>query len=150
KHQNGDEREQDQPEDFSGNQRAQLLDCSQALQDPIQHAEHAGPECAAHERQDDQLPCAALGAFLAQPLQCGAPLGLEDMRQRRLSHLPSTSASSRICAPPVSFRNSSSRLASPAWCWRRTSSTVPAATILPCWMIAIGSHIVSAISSVCV
>src|SRR5262249_44918176 len=129
--------EQDQAEDLPRNERAQLLDRPQALQDPVQHAEHPRPERAADERQYDQLAGAAAGALFAQPLQRGAPLGLEHVRERRLLHLPSTSATSRTCAPPVSFRNSSSRLASPALCWRRTSSTVPAATILPCWMIAI-------------
>src|SRR6266496_2327760 len=119
-----------------------------------EEARQRGDDVRQHQNRDegqhDELPGAALRALLTQPLQRRAPLRLEYVRERRLLHRPSTSASSRIWAPPVSFRNSSSRLASPAWCWRRTSLTVPAATTLPCWMMAIWSHIASATSSVCV
>src|SRR6266568_3190886 len=132
-----DVREQDQAEDFSRDQRPQLLDRTQRLQDLVQDAKDAEPERPRDDRQNDELPGAAAGALFAQPLQRGPPFGLEHMRERRLLHRPSTSTSSRTWAPPVSFRKSSSRLASPAWCWRRTSLTVPAATVLPCWMIAI-------------
>src|SRR6266516_704177 len=149
-HENRDEREQDQAEDFSRDQRPQLLDRTQRLQDLVQDAKDAEPERPCDDRQDDELPGAAAGALFAQSLQRGPPFGLEHMRERRLLHRPSTSTSSRTWAPPVSFRKSSSRLASPAWCWRRTSLTVPAATVLPCCMIAIWSHIASATSSVCV
>src|SRR5206468_6466265 len=102
------------------------------------------------DREDDELAGAAARALLAEPLEHGAPLGLQHVPQRGLLHHPSTSTSSRTCAPPVSLRNSSSSVASPARCWRRTSSTVPAATIRPCWMMAIRSHIACATSSVCV
>src|SRR6185312_6678884 len=149
-HQDGDEGQQNEAKNFSGNQRAELFDRAQAAQDAKQHVEHEPPERATDQREQNELAAAAARALLANALQRRPPLGLEYVQQRRLLHRPRTSASSRTCAPPVSFRNSSSRLASPAWCWRRTSFTVPAAMILPCWMIAIWSHIASAISSVCV
>src|SRR5207244_12643173 len=117
--------------------------------------EDSDPEPRGHEDQDEQLARAAARALLADPLQGGAPLRLEYAPQRWLggdphaaAPSPRTSASSRTWAPPVSFRNSSSRLASPARCWCRRSSTVPSATILPCWMMATRSHIASATSSV--
>ena len=113
-HQDRDERQQDEPEDFSGDQGPELLDAAQSLQDPVENPKYTGPERAADQRQNDELAGAAFGTLLAQPLQRGAPLRLQDVRERRLLHRPSTSASSRICAPPVSLRKSSSRLASPA------------------------------------
>src|SRR5256885_11033515 len=149
-HQDGNEGQQNEAENLAGDQRAQFFDAAQRFQDPIQHAEHADPEAASHQCENDELAGPALRALFTHALERGAPFWGEHVRQRRLFHLPRTSASSRTCAPPVSLRNNSSRLASPALCWRRTSATVPAATILPCWMMAIWSHIASATSSVCV
>src|SRR5216684_88839 len=150
--QDGDERQQDQAEQLARQQRSELLHAAEVLQNLVEHAEHAKPERYPNDCEDDQLPVAAAVPLLTEPLQRRAPLRLEHVPQRRLRHgaspLPSTSASSRTCAPPVSFKNSSSRLASPTWCWCRRSATVPEATIRPCWMIAILSHIASATSRV--
>src|SRR5438477_3684154 len=154
-HQDRDERQQHQAQQLAREQRTQLLDAPEVAQDHVQHPEHGQPKQRPHAHQQQQLSRAATRALLADPLQCGPPLGLEHAPQRRLRHgapspppWPSTSANSRTWAPPVSFRNSSSRLASPARCCRRRSSTVPSATILPCWMMATRSHIASATSSV--
>ena len=48
---------------------------------PSSSTEDPQPERAADQRQDDELAGAAARAFLAQPLQRGAPLGLQDMRE---------------------------------------------------------------------
>src|SRR5437667_32016 len=88
------------------------------------------------EGEDEELDAAAPVPLLADALQRGAPLRLEHVAQGGLLHRPSTSASSRASTPPVSLRNSSSRLASPAWCCRRRSATVPLATMRPCCMMA--------------
>src|SRR6266550_4604019 len=151
-HQDGYEGKQNEPEDLARDERSQLFDSAEIAQDEKQHAEDACPERPTDNDQNDELAAAALGALFPQPLQRGPPFGLQHVGERRLlDHVPpNTSTRSRTWAPPVSLRNSSSRLASPAWCWRRTSLTVPAATVLPCWMIAIWSHIASATSSVCV
>src|SRR5436190_5645113 len=151
-HQDGYEGKQNEPEDLARDERSQLFDSAEIAQDEKQHAEDACPERPSDNDQNDELAAAALGALFTQPLQRGPPFGLPHVGERRLlDHVPpNTSTRSRTWAPPVSLRNSSSRLASPAWCWRRTSLTVPAATVLPCWMIAIWSHIASATSSVCV
>src|SRR5256885_15077842 len=94
-----------------------------SLEDPVEDGEHADPEGQPHEGQDEQLGRSPAGALFADPLQGGAPLGLEHPPERGLRHAarppslfppPSTSTKSRTCAPPVSFKNSSSRLASPA------------------------------------
>src|SRR5690348_4578985 len=146
--QDRDEREQGEPEHLAGQEGAELFDAAEIAQNHVEDAEHAGPERESDGAEQDQLAAAPFRPLLPDPLEGGPPLGLEDVEQRRLIHLPSTSASSLACAPPVSLRNSSSRLASPAWCCFRMSSTVPSATIFPCWMIAIRSHIVSATSSV--
>src|SRR5947208_2925834 len=151
-HQDGYEGKQNEPEDLARDERSQLFDSAEIAQDEKQHAEDACPERPSDNDQNDELAAAALGALFPQPLQRGPPFGLQHVGERRLlDHVPpNTSTRSRTWAPPVSLRNSSSRLASPAWCWRRTSLTVPAATVLPCWMIAIWSHIASATSRVCV
>src|SRR5213594_3550358 len=156
-HENADEREEHDPEDLAGEQRPEVFHAAEVLEDPVEDGEYADPEGQPHEGQDEQLGRAPAGALFADPLQGGAPLGLEHPPERGLRHAarppsllppPSTSTKSRTCAPPVSFKNSSSRLASPARCCRRRSSTVPSATILPCWRIATRSHIASATSSV--
>src|SRR6266508_1393068 len=106
------ERQEYESEHLSGNQRSELLDRTQALQDLEQHTEDARPEQPSDDREDDELAGAAAGALLTQALQRGPPFGLQDVGERRLlDHAtlpPRTSASSRTCAPPVSFRKSSS------------------------------------------
>src|SRR3989449_3390290 len=106
-------------------QRPEVFHAAEVLEDPVEDGEHADPEGQAHEGQDEQLGRAPAGALFADPLQGGAPLGLEHPPERGLRHAarppslfppPSTSTKSRTCAPPVSFKNSSSRLASPARC----------------------------------
>src|SRR5205807_2430548 len=155
-HQDGDEGQEDHPEHLAGKQGAQVWVGPEVPQHQVENPIDGEPEQRPHGHEQQQLARAAARAFLADALQRGPPLGLEHTPQRRLGHgapsppppWPSTSASSRTWTPPVSFRNSSSRLASPARCCRRRSSTVPSATILPCWMIATRSHIASATSSV--
>src|SRR4029077_6441897 len=151
---NPDKREQHDAEHLAGEQRPDVLHAPEVLEDPVQDAEDADPEGHAHQDQDEQLARAPARTLLSDPLERGSPLGLEHAPQRGLgeghaaSPSPRTSASSRTCAPPVSFKNSSSRLASPAPCCCRRFSTVPSATILPCWMMATRPHIASATSSV--
>src|SRR5205085_7399 len=153
-HEDADEGEEHDAQNLGGEERPDVFHSTEVLEDQVEGAEHADPECHAYYGQREQLARPAAQALLADPLQGGPPLGLEHAPQRRLGHgapsppWPNTSASSRTWAPPVSLRNSSSRLASPARCCRRRSSTVPSATILPCWMMATRSHIASATSSV--
>src|SRR5256885_9263292 len=51
-----------------------------SLEDPVEDGEHADPEGQPHEGQDEQLGRAPAGALFADPLQGGAPLGLEHPR----------------------------------------------------------------------
>ncbi len=94
-HEDRDKRQEDESEDLSGNQRSELLDRTQALQDLEQHTEDARPEQASDDRQDDELAGAAAGALLTQPLERGPPFGLQDVGERRLLHAPRTSTKSR-------------------------------------------------------
>src|SRR4029077_13119026 len=94
-YQDGYEGEQDQAENLAGNERSQLLDFPQIPQNQVQHAEDAGPERPADDDQDDELAAATLLPFLAQPLQRGAPLRRQHVRERRLLHAPRTSIKSR-------------------------------------------------------
>src|SRR5207302_366870 len=110
---------------LAGEQRPEVFDAAEVLEDVVQHAVHADPEGEPDDAEDEELAAAASGPLLADALQRGAPLRLEHVAQGRLLHRPSTSASSRASTPPVSLRNSSSKLASPAWCCRRRSATVP-------------------------
>jgi len=75
-HQDRYEGKQNQAEHLAGNERAQLLHRTQRLQDLVEDAEHTRPEQSADQCQDDELAAAAPGAFFAQPLQGGPPLGL--------------------------------------------------------------------------
>src|SRR5207247_575067 len=136
-HEDADEREEHDPEDLAGEQRPEVFHAAEVLEDPVEDGEHADPEGEPHEGQDEQLGRAPAGALFADPLQGGAPLGLEHPPERGLRHAarppslfppPSTSTKSRTCAPPVSFKNSSSRLASPARRYWRRWATLPAAT----------------------
>ena len=67
-HQDGYKGEEDQPEDLAGNQRTQLFDCAQGLENPIQDTEDTDPEGAADQREHNELPAAAVRALLTQPL----------------------------------------------------------------------------------
>src|SRR5439155_2628391 len=154
-HEDRNEGKEHHAEHLPGQQRTQVGVGPEVPQHQVQQQVDGKPEQNADDHQGAQFPGPPPRALLADSCQRRAPLGLEHPPQRRLFHAacppspsPSTSTRSRTCAPPVSFKNSSSRLASPARCCRRRSSTVPSATILPCWMMATRSHIASATSSV--
>ena len=67
-HQDGYKGEQDEAQDLAGNQRTQLFDRAQGLENPIQHAEDADPERPADQREHNELAGAAVGALLTQAL----------------------------------------------------------------------------------